>query len=81
MSELTGEVFRAEPLTPRETGVLRLVAEGLSNDALGAQLNISKSTVRTHLRNISVKLAARNRTQAVAIARRLGVLDDGRPAL
>lgn len=63
-----------EPLTQQELRVLRLVSEGLSNDALGDRLGISKSTVRTHLRNISAKLEARNRTQAVAIARRLGAI-------
>jgi len=63
-----------EPLTAKEQQVLQLLVEGLSNSAMAAQLQVSDSTVRTHLRNINSKLGAGNRTQAVAIARRLGLL-------
>jgi len=52
--------------------VLQLAAEGYSNPALADKLCLSDSTVRTHLRNINSKLSTRNRTQAVAVARRLG---------
>jgi LuxR family maltose regulon positive regulatory protein len=62
----------AEPLTRKEIRVLELVAEGYSNPSIAEKLFVSDSTVRTHLRNISTKLDARNRMQAVAIARRLG---------
>ena len=64
----------AEPLTRKEIRVLQLLAEGYSNNAKADKLFVSDSTVRTHLRNINLKLSARSRTQAVACARRLGVI-------
>ena len=72
-------VARAEPaepekLTRKETRMLKLLADGHSNSELARQLFVSDSTVRTHLRNINQKLNAANRTQAVAIARRLGLI-------
>ncbi|WP_420473600.1 LuxR C-terminal-related transcriptional regulator [Noviherbaspirillum sp. ST9] len=63
-----------EPLTTKEIRILGLLAEGYSNSALAEKLFVSDSTVRTHLRNINGKLSAQSRTQAVAIARRLGVI-------
>jgi LuxR family maltose regulon positive regulatory protein len=63
-----------EPLTAKEIRILTLLAEGYSNSALAEKLFVSDSTVRTHLRNINGKLGAQNRTQAVAVARRLGVI-------
>ena len=63
-----------EPLTRKETRLLQLLAEGYSNSAMAEKLFVSDSTVRTHLRNINIKLDARSRTQAVAIARKLGVI-------
>jgi len=63
-----------EPLTPKEQKVLQLLAEGFSNQAMGQRLFVSETTVRTHLRNINAKLRASNRTQAVAIARQMGLL-------
>ena len=60
----------AEALTRKESRVLQLLAEGYSNGAMADKLFVSDSTVRTHLRNINLKLGARSRTQAVAIARR-----------
>lgn len=63
-----------EPLTRKEVRVLQLLAEGYSNSAMADKLFVSDSTVRTHLRNINTKLGARSRTQAVAIARRLGAI-------
>lgn len=63
-----------EPLTAKEIRILALLAEGYSNSALAEKLFVSDSTVRTHLRNINGKLGAQNRTQAVAVARRLGVI-------
>jgi DNA-binding NarL/FixJ family response regulator len=60
-------------LTSREREVLRLLAEGLSNEEIGKQLFISAETVRTHIRKAMDKLGASTRTQAVAraIRRRL----------
>jgi len=63
-----------EPLTRKEIRVLQLLAEGYSNNAMAEKLFVSDSTVRTHLRNINSKLDAHSRTQAVAAARRLGVI-------
>jgi LuxR family maltose regulon positive regulatory protein len=63
-----------EPLTCKEMRVLRLLTEGYSNNVMAKKLFVSDSTVRTHLRNINAKLDARSRTQAVAIARRLGMV-------
>jgi len=63
-----------EPLTRQEILILEQLATGLSNEALAAKLFISKHTVRFHLRNIHSKLGASNRTEAVALARRLGII-------
>jgi LuxR family maltose regulon positive regulatory protein len=63
-----------EPLTRKEIQVLQLAANGCSNSAMAEQLSLSDSTVRTHLRNINNKLYAHSRSEAVAIARRLGVI-------
>ena len=63
-----------EPLTRKELRLLQLLAEGYSNTALTEKLFVSNSTVRTHLRNINGKLGAHNRTQAVAIGRRMGLI-------
>lgn len=57
-------------LTQRERDVLRLLADGLSNDEIGKRLFISAETVRTHLRKAMDKLGAETRTQAVARALR-----------
>ncbi|MEJ8851813.1 LuxR C-terminal-related transcriptional regulator [Variovorax rhizosphaerae] len=64
----------AEPLTRKEIHVLQLLAEGYSNSAMAEKLFVSESTVRTHLRSINLKLDAKSRTQAVAIARKVGVI-------
>jgi LuxR family maltose regulon positive regulatory protein len=63
-----------EPLTRKELRVLELLAEGYSNSSMAEKLFVSDSTVRTHLRNVNMKLNAKNRTQAVAIGRRLGLI-------
>ena len=63
-----------EPLTRKDIRVLPLLAEGYSNSAMAEKLFVSDSTERTHLRNINMKLNAKSRTQAVAIARRLAVI-------
>ena len=62
------------PLTARETSVLQLVAEGLSNQEIAERDCVSVSTVKTHLRNAFSKLDVKRRTQAVDKARRLGLL-------
>lgn len=64
----------SEVLTRKELQVLRLAAEGLTNEQLAERLFVAETTVRTHLRNINVKLDARSRMEAIAIARRLGLI-------
>jgi LuxR family maltose regulon positive regulatory protein len=64
-----------EPLTARELEVLRVLASGRSNAELAAELFVEQSTVRTHLIHLYRKLGVRSRTQAVAHARALGLLD------
>ena len=63
-----------EPLSERELDVLRLIAEGLSNQEIARRLHLSLSTVKWHTGNIYGKLGVKNRTQAVAKARSLGIL-------
>jgi DNA-binding NarL/FixJ family response regulator len=61
-------------LTRREREVLSLLAEGLTHEEIGARLSISAETVRTHVRKATDRLGAANRTQAVAIALRQGLI-------
>src|SRR5262249_43577093 len=63
-----------ESLGEREREVLRLVAEGLSNEAIGTRLFISVGTVKWYLNGIYHKLDVRNRTEAVARARQYSLL-------
>ena len=64
----------AEPLTPREIEVLELLAEGLPNKSIAARLHISDQTVKFHVAAISGKLGALNRTDAVRLAIRRGLI-------
>ncbi len=68
------EVMLDDPLTHKELQVLSMVAQGCRNTTMAERLFISESTVRTHLRNINLKLHAANRTEAAVIARRLGLI-------
>lgn len=61
-------------LTPRERQVLALVAEGRSNGEVAKELVISTKTASVHVSNILAKLNASSRTEAVAVARRRGLL-------
>jgi DNA-binding NarL/FixJ family response regulator len=61
-------------LTPREQEVLTLVATGRSNRDIAGQLFISAKTVSVHISNVLAKLEASSRTEAVAVARRRGLL-------
>ena len=61
-------------LTPRERDVLRLLADGRSNEEIGRELSISPETVRTHVRKAMAKLDADTRTQAVATALRQSLI-------
>lgn len=68
------ELPPAEELTPREREVLHLLAEGLSNRAIGQELEISEHTVKFHVNAIMTKLDAQSRTEAVVRATRLGLI-------
>ena len=61
-------------LSRRETGVLQMIAHGMSNKRIAQSLGITPETVKTHAKSIFVKLATRTRAQAVARAESIGFL-------
>lgn len=69
------DILTPEPLTPRESEVLALVAQGLSNKEIGKELSISAETARTHVNRILSKLHVANRVQATLYALRTGIAD------
>jgi DNA-binding NarL/FixJ family response regulator len=68
------ESLSDDDLTPREIEVLRLVADGNRNQDIATRLFISEDTVKAHLKHIMLKLGATDRTQAVTIAMRRGII-------
>jgi len=62
-------------LTPREIEVLHLVAGGNANKEIAARLSLTEETVKSHVRNILAKLGANDRTHAVAIGVKRGIID------
>jgi len=69
-----------QPLSRREYQVLVLIADGLENQSIAKILFVSVETIRTHVKSILRKLGARDRTHAVAVAFRTGVLTAAPPA-
>jgi DNA-binding NarL/FixJ family response regulator len=63
-----------EALTPRELQVLELLADGLPNKRIAARLGVSPETIKFHVTQISGKLGVSNRTEAVRVAIRRGLL-------
>ncbi len=61
-------------LTPRETEVVSLIAEGLTNAAIGVRIGRTEETVKVHVKNILQKLGAKDRTEAVTQAARRGFI-------
>jgi two-component system NarL family response regulator len=61
-------------LTSREIEILQLVSSGHSNKRIGLTLAISEETAKAHVRNIMAKLGARDRTHAVTLAVRRGIM-------
>jgi len=64
----------SESLTGREINVLELLAKGRSNKEIGANLFISETTVKSHLRSVFLKLNVLSRTEAIAVASRRGLI-------
>jgi len=71
---VNGRADQVASLTQREREVLRMLADGHSNEEIGKRLHISPETVRTHVRKAMAKLDADTRTQAVAIALRQSII-------
>jgi DNA-binding NarL/FixJ family response regulator len=74
VAENLAEHFEGDALSEREVEVLRRMAEGDRNRDIGERLCISEETVKVHVRHIMDKLGAKDRTQAVAIGIRRGVI-------
>jgi DNA-binding NarL/FixJ family response regulator len=64
-----------DALTTREIGVLQLIAGGNANKEIGAQLSITEETVKGHVKNILAKLGASDRTHAVTIGLKRGIIE------
>ncbi len=77
-SEVAAEIAEHatdDALTPREVDVLRLVAGGNANKEIAAQLSLTEETVKGHIRNILAKLGAKDRTHAVALGLKRGIIE------
>ena len=70
-----GAGVAAGVLTPREQEVMRLVADGLTNRAIGARLFISEKTASVHVSNVLAKWGLRSRLEMAAVAHRLGAVE------
>lgn len=66
--------LKAHPLSDRELDILKMVVDGNSNAEIAQKLYLTVSTVKTHIRNILVKLQVHDRTQAAVTALRAGLI-------
>jgi DNA-binding NarL/FixJ family response regulator len=73
--DIASDMEVAHGLSGREAAVLALVAEGQSNKRVAQALGVSEETVKAHLKAVFVKLGVRDRTHAVTVAARRGILD------
>lgn len=76
-SEVAAEIAEHstdDALTAREADVLRLIAIGSANKEIAASLSVSEETIKSHVRNIMVKLGANDRTHAVTIGLKRGII-------
>lgn len=74
VAQKLAEHLASEKLSPRELDVLTLMARGKRNKEIGADLSIAEDTVKMHVKNILGKLGVNDRTEAVTIALRRGIL-------
>jgi NarL family two-component system response regulator LiaR len=73
------DAVKAAGLTERETTILKALARGLSNEAIGKELWVAEQTVKFHLTNIYRKLEVSNRTEAARYAYEHGLIDSPQP--
>jgi DNA-binding NarL/FixJ family response regulator len=78
--DASADQVRIEPLTPRETEILRALTEGLSSRAICERLFIAPNTLRTHVQNIMAKLHVHSKLEAVAFALRHRIVERPSPA-
>jgi DNA-binding NarL/FixJ family response regulator len=74
VAQKLAEHMADEPISPRELEVLALMAAGKRNKEIGDQLSIAEDTVKMHVRNILSKLQVNDRTEAVTLALRRGII-------
>ena len=74
LEHMSRERAQPEPLTPRELEVLGLISQGLHNSEIAERLFVTERTVKFHVSSILAKLGADNRTEAVVLAARKGLI-------
>jgi DNA-binding NarL/FixJ family response regulator len=79
LADMAERPAHVEPLSPRETEVLALMAEGLANRAIAQRLGVAEKTIKNHLTHIYEKLKVERRTEALAAVYRYRLLDGRAP--